>query len=526
MSDTYLHLIQIGPVQSFIAAARRTQDLYVGSRLLSTLAGAGVEAARHEGADLLFPVPLPDGSLPAGVPHRFAFLSDREPKAVAAKVEEAIRGHWTNQIARPVREWLARQAGHGEWEAMFDRQVANWLEFYSVAVPYDHKNHGNSYQQAVSALNARKQARHFPQVNEPDEKCTLTGAQAALPKALWDALRRSPVLKRYDVPRPDGGTDNIVLRTNEQLGALAAIKRFAVLAGVDLGVAISPDFDAVDGFPSTDAVAGWFSNEKPDRPLYLAVLHMDGDRMGKLLSAQHKRETHREISERLTSFAQQVYGIVSKYDNPTTGRSALVYAGGDDVLALLPLESALQCADEIQKAFDRVMDPFASRDTKGEKTNGTMSAGIAITAAHLPLDHGLEEARLAEKRAKEAYGRAAVVVRDTRSSAIREMGAPWKTEIVPLVNALQKGIKAEWLSGKFGYDLLEAARAMDGVEALRDAWVAEMERLLKRHSEKAKDESRNALAERLRKWVNGQNALTDLAHWVILVRFLVKGGRS
>lgn len=512
MSDTYLHLIQIGPVQSFIAAARRTQDLYVGSRLLSTLAGAGVETARREGADLLFPVAHPDGSLPAGVPHRFAFLSNREPKAIAAKVEETIRDHWANQIARPVREWLARQAGHGEWEAMFDRQVATWLEFYSVAVRYDPTNHGRCYQQAVSALNARKQARHFPQVDEPGDKCTLTGAQAAL-KLDWKRLKESI-----------NDTEDIILRPNERLGALAVIKRFAQLAGVKLGV----DAERVRTFPSLPDIAG-VPDEDTEHPAYLAVLHMDGDRMGKLLSAQMTADAHKKLSASLADFADaRVPAIVKKHGQNVKGCSALVYAGGDDVLALLPLESALQCAEEIQKAFVEVMESFVTMDGNGKQIGGTMSAGIAITAAHLPLDHGLEEARLAEKRAKEGYGRAAVVVRDTRSSAIRQMGAQWVTGIVPLVNELQEGIKAEWLSGKFGYDLLEAARAMEGVEVPRDAWIAEMKRLLKRHSdnEKKAENERKALEAKLEEWLKGQNALTDLAHWVILARFLVKGGRS
>ncbi len=509
MSDTYLHLIQIGPVQSFIAAARRTQDLYVGSRLLSTLAGAGVEAAHRQGADLLFPV-LEDGKLPAGVPHRFAFLSDQEPMLIAQIVEEAIRDQWVNQIARPVRDWLVRHAGHGEWEATFDRQVETWLEFYSVAVPYRKDDHGKCYQQAVSALNARKQARHFPQVDEPGDKCTLTGAQAAL-KLEWERLKEAI-----------NDTKDIILRPNERLGALAVIKRFAQLAGVKLGV----DAERVRTFPSLPDIAG-VPDEDTEHPAYLAVLHMDGDRMGKLLSAQKTEKAHRTLSACLAKFADvRVPEIVEEHGRNVKGRSALIYAGGDDVLALLPLENALQCAEEIRKAFAEAMNPFVIEDQNGKKIGGTMSAGIAITAAHLPLDHGLEEARCAEKRAKDGYGRAAVVVRDTRSSAIREMGAQWETGIVPLVEDLQKGIKAEWLSGKFGYDLLEAARAMEGTVVPQDAWIAEMVRLLKRHSEKPTDESRNALAEKLQGWINEQKALTDLAYWVILARFLAKGGQS
>jgi CRISPR-associated protein Cmr2 len=139
MSDTYLHLIQIGPVQSFIAAARRTQDLYVGSRLLSMIAAEGVHAAQRTDpqVELLFPVQDERGNLPQSVPHRFAFLSDQEPVTLACAVEQAVKDYWKRTIAGRVRHWLHGQIGDGEWTAVFDRQVENWLEVYCVAVPYD-----------------------------------------------------------------------------------------------------------------------------------------------------------------------------------------------------------------------------------------------------------------------------------------------------------------------------------------------------------------------------------------------------
>jgi len=500
MSKTYLHLVQIGPVQSFIAAARRTQDLYVGSRLLSTLAGTGVQAAHHAGAELLFPVFTESGRLPESIPHRFAFLSERDPEQVVKDVEKAIRDHWRDAIAAPVRDWLQRNAGPGEWEKVFDRQVESWLEFYCVAVPY-RGEHGACYQQAVVALNARKQARHFPQVDEPGGKCTLTGAQAAL---LLDWKRLKAAIN---------DREDIILRPNERLGALAVIKRFAQLAGIKLGV----DEQRIRAFPSLNDIAG--VPEDSEQPAYLAILHMDGDRMGKLLSAQKTKEAHQKLSEALADLAEtEIRRIVRKYNSPTS-RSALIYAGGDDVLALLPLQSALACAEEI-------------RCTYAEKIGGNMSAGIAITAAHLPLDHGLDEARLAEKHAKEVYDRNAVAVRDSRSSAIRETGAQWTTGIVPLVEDLLGGFKGKWLSGKFGYDLLEAASALEGVDVPLEARIAEMKRLLKRHSEKAPENDRNALAEKLEGWIeehsnqkDEKHPLTDLAHWVILARFLAKGGQ-
>jgi len=55
----HLLAIALGPVQEFIATARRTRDLYAGSRLLSEAAARAAKAlAREVGAkNLIFPAP-------------------------------------------------------------------------------------------------------------------------------------------------------------------------------------------------------------------------------------------------------------------------------------------------------------------------------------------------------------------------------------------------------------------------------------------------------------------------------------
>lgn len=516
MSNTYLHLIQIGPVQSFIAAARRTQDLYIGSRLLSMITAEGVRAAQSADpqVELLFPVADEQGKLPSTVPHRFAFLSAQEPVALARAVEQAVNGFWKRGIAGRVRHWLHDQIGPGEWTEVFDRQVEHWLEVYCVAVPYDQSNHGASYRAATEAMSARKQVRHFPQVNEPGRKCTLTGAHSALSDRdeFWERLRRVPALKRYEKTDAEGNSDNMILRRNERLGALAMIKRLAVLSGA-LIMKDDPNFDndRDPRFPSTNHVAGWPSDEDPERPLYLAVLHMDGDRMGELLAKKKTKDEHRELSETLAEFAQKtVPAIVNNNDLGDEGRSVLIYAGGDDVLALLPLRTALDCADEIRREF-------------ANQVGGTMSAGVAITSATLPLDIGLDEARYAEKRAKQHYGRNAVAVRDVRSSAIRETGGKWESQIADLVRALQKAFEEKWLSGKLGYDLLKVSDALRS-DHLTEARVAEAKRLLQRHSENGPGEARARLEETLSTAIRSLD-MVDVAHWVVLARFLAKGGQ-
>ena len=67
----YLFLVNIGPVQGFIASARRTRDLWFGSWLLSELSKAAAQEIVNAGTrnSLIFPAPndqtllRPDGRI-------------------------------------------------------------------------------------------------------------------------------------------------------------------------------------------------------------------------------------------------------------------------------------------------------------------------------------------------------------------------------------------------------------------------------------------------------------------------------
>lgn len=503
----YMMLCQIGPVQTFIAAARRTQDLYVGSRLLSVLASAGVTAAQQSGAQMLFPVGDVAGE-ETGAPHRFAFLTDT-PDTAARSVEAAINDRWS-QIADGVKGWLLDNVGGGQWEWVFDRQVKNWLEFYWVAVPYE-GSHGDVYRRMNQTMAQRKNARHFPQIDEPGWKCTLTGAGEALPMD-WDRVRKAI-----------GDYQAIIIRHNEALGALALIKRLAIMA-------LSADTRGFHRtkFRSTDNIAGLPDEEEgsggKEVEGYFAVLHMDGDHMGAKLSALTTPEQHRAFSQALAEFASRdVPVIVQKYE-----RAELIYAGGDDVLALLPLRDALRCADEIRHAY--------ADKLRGMVASPTMSAGIAIVPSNYPLDIALNIARDAEKSAKNDYGRDAVVFTEVHGTQRRSAGAKWDLggdSVAALVSELTQAFSQPmWLSAKIGYDLHEVAYALaaDGIPAA--ARRAEVTRLVKRRTEtflKGQDAQTviSDLAPRLCDWGEHENVgWESLANWVILARFLASGGKE
>jgi CRISPR-associated protein Cmr2 len=255
---------------------------------------------------------------------------------------------------------------------------------------------------------------------------------------------------------------------------------------------------------------------------YVAVLALDGDSMGKWVSgenAPHWRDQlareaieyfeqheklkalldkprhvspsyHLQLSEALANFALYLAGpIVEHYDGQ------LIYAGGDDVVAMLPAENALKCAQALRMAFrgepnlrtefDGALDigeqaGFVGLNADADIFKRTkrfvprgyplivpgnradISAGIAIGHMHSPLQNLVEAARDAEKRAKKEYGKAAFAVSlFKRSGETIQWGAKWESKAIKLANEFTRLSEGEnpILSAKFPYALARLLRA-------------------------------------------------------------------
>ncbi len=150
----------------------------------------------------------------------------------------------------------------------------------------------------------------------------------------------------------------------------------------DAQAALKEFFGAADMYPSP----------------YYALLLADGDGMGKAIEAcaqsDDGQERHRDLSRALSDFSKQVATVVQQH------YGSLVYAGGDDVMALLPLNTVLTCAHDLSEKFRAALSDF-SYEEDNKKNFPTLSAGLAVVHHVSLLDEALTLARSAEQRAKE-----------------------------------------------------------------------------------------------------------------------------
>ena len=185
-------------------------------------------------------------------------------------------------------------------------------------------------------------------------------------------------------------------------------------------------------------------------PFY-AILFMDGDGMGKLLGGCEAAEKQL-ISKALAHFTQLVPNIVKSHNG------ILTYAGGDDVFALLPVSSALNCASSCRQAY---IDSFEELINKKiiEKTAATISAAIEYTHMNTALGVVVKDSHhLLDDIAKDKTGRDAIACRVwKRGGAVLTWAQPWeKIGNGQLIKTVQKNFHTNdknKFSSKFFYKL-------------------------------------------------------------------------
>ena len=143
-------------------------------------------------------------------------------------------------------------------------------------------------------------------------------------------------------------------------------------------------------------------------PTFYALLLADGDRLGELLGELGGEM----VSTALRAFTGSVPKVVERHGGVT------VYAGGDDVLAMLPIPRALACAQALSDAYRSAFADAAAN--MAAKDGATLSAAAVFAHIRLPLNHVLVEAhRLLDDVAKDGNGR------DSLAAAVLKPGGPY-----------------------------------------------------------------------------------------------------
>ena len=566
-------IVTLGPIQDFIAAARRTRDLWFGSWLLSELSKATAQAMAEDCGlgSLVFPgVSKPDelyAESSTSVANKIVLRvpDGKEPAAVAERGREGLRARLG---------WLRDQAFNKISAQYFERetaetQVDDLIEYAWVSAPENGSGgYSEARRRAEELLAARKNTRLWSRVpwGLDVPKSSIDGErESVLREELFEAvdageITPEQVRKRYGARKAERLCGVGLLKRHgtrktsryfhhflstghlaawpiyhrlqktppnaEQQSAWEAYLKTLEDWDVDLeeqqivqaqGRGHLKLFEMYDG-------SLLFENRLPDlfedvadmgrqqkaiqearkslseflgtidlpTPLpYYAILVADGDRMGKAIEHQKTFKAHQDLSRALDRFARSAQEIVEEKHG-----GELVYSGGDDVLAFVPLHKAVSCASALAAGFKKQLSDFPVDEKSGETP--TLSAGIGVSHFMDPLRSALNLAKRAEALAKEKRNSLAVIV-DKRSGPPVEVKGVWGD----LDGRLEKYVEMhrnDWVPDGAAYELRELARLLDRADAneagsLRELVQKEAKRILHRkRSEHGAEEKIEATA--------------------------------
>jgi len=455
--------ISFGPVQSFIAAARRTADLWAGSRILSAAVRSAGRELLSAGAALIYPDPL-----------RVEQENSEQSNLSNVLLVEVPDGIDTSRLAEQAISAARRSITElGEdvlrkfpelRQDLFRTQLQDALEAFTAwAEMLPAESYSSTYKKLKTTFSQRKNTREF-----------LPAAiiHNNLPKNSLDGLRETVLPEQQNSNQLRRGKwRRLRLGRGEQLDALGVLKRFigsnsdahfvaltriaahdwlASIAKtqpetlaelreayeklVPLGLASrcpsnggqydNFPYDAALLYPERLQIAHTDAElcDEPaecrsalqqlekilrviwrtfGRPLpYAALLLADGDRMGKFVAAAQDKSHHSELTRALAGFADRAILILRE-----AGGQA-IYAGGEDVMGLLPLSSTLHASQRLANEFRGFISKISQTINRESGTTHlpTLRVGVAIAHIQQPLGQIRAYAESAEKFAKGAAG--------------------------------------------------------------------------------------------------------------------------
>lgn len=240
------------------------------------------------------------------------------------------------------------------------------------------------------------------------------------------------------------------------------------------------------------ALSGILATADCQPSTYLAVLCADVDKMGKWLTGRNaplwkdiaaaellrkdlkdvddqKRPLYpalgADLSRRLGTLATKTF--LEIVETKCLGR--VVYSGGDDLLAFLPLQTALHCLNLLNQAIRK-------EEHLGSKV--TLSAGLHIMHWRDPLTRAIESARKAEERAKHLNGNRFAISLHKRSGTASLFDLPWELQ-TPSVSKTSTRNSIDALLALLGHGFKEQSDSKDqaATRAAQAAYELEIELL-------------------------------------------------
>lgn len=508
----YLFLFTIGPVQSFIAQARKTHDLYAGSQILSSLIDEALNWLDKQKIlkkeDLIFPAYTVNSK-----PNRLLCLikSDNIQKE-GNDLKEYIEDYFVNTLSKRVIEEVIKK--NASKSKNIENQLRDFLKIYWVAQPVKklETDYGVEISNIEKLMGAVKNIRYFNQFEEKGRKCSLNGEYNVKFYRKTEEDKNKSHLKKTWQERKFLFDEDIIYYETTPNGNNITLKHIQEGEGLCAVSFAKRLYETTESFPSVAYLAlqdtlnklcksnltsycefvNLLGKEEKEYQLfyeenhtieqdkfkakykvlkddlknklvlskYYAILAFDADGMGKKLANCQEKKEHQYLSRLLGEFASKAKDYLN-----ANNRGKTIYAGGDDFLGFINLNYLFKAIQYLRQLFNQTINQqLKGKDEEGKYFDYThlqltFSAGIAIAHYKHPLGDVLSYARQMEKKAKKIDGisdqptkNAFAIAVLKHSGEIHETVWKWKTKnawITDLLAQTTKLLKNGALSDQF-----------------------------------------------------------------------------
>ena len=459
----HLFLFTLGPVQGFIAQARKVHDLYSGSKILSELCKFAAERFKEQGGEVIFPYICSDD-----IPNRFLgkITTDSDLASIGKSVADAVQDCWRRQF----KELIAKPLGlNGSVYREAKRQIEQHLDiqwlFQPLSENYTDEDYRKAYDELNKNLNAIKNTRPFFTPEEKGRKCSLDGERNVIfyrktlkqqkEKTNDDLQNGNPLFSTDNRVFDCDDKDSIIklrhLQPGEGLSAVSMLKRFKEFEAGDFPD--TAEFSLADtmhqvgaehlskmtklfghddpkhldwqlffeenlneryfekqGLPTgkldaakeiQEALAKKAKEQGRKLEKYYALVVFDGDHMGEWWKGARLKpgEKLKDFHKELTEKLAAFAQAVRDEYSKDKHRGRVIYAGGDDFLGFFNLHHLVGALDFLRDTYQKIVHQPLSDRIEGDHKL-TFSAGVCIAHYKEPLSLVLAQAREMEKDAK------------------------------------------------------------------------------------------------------------------------------
>lgn len=471
---SYLLVVSIGPVQSFIQTARTTRDLAFGSRALSELAKAVAMWLQQQGAELIFPAPQSADLKPwtdFNATNQIVAVMKGDPAAIVQKVRQHLQQHLQDWFAQALQALPSQQRAAFQQHPAHARalvQLEHFLEIYWAAAEMAPSgNYAQARARALAALRLRKNTRDF----------AVWPGVAGVPKSALDGFREAVIvvvgtqnkntchIRRYrkedrvfllneNPPRFKEGEALSGVDVLKRLGGYGLLKSQDVPSTSDM--AAKPliarlDKQKVQAWKQTLVKA--LTTEFQVNPR-IAESETDGvyffpERVANLITGENEYERRAQFHRRFQALWKPILGEDTPAPHPYY---ALLIADGDGMGEIIDARKTKEAHQELSrkittfakqarqiiqthggfpvyiggddivalfplhtvlealKALDEKFCKLLEKFTTAQGRKPTLSGGLVIAHHLMPLEEMLAKAREAEAYAKEKPGKHALTM--------------------------------------------------------------------------------------------------------------------